>query len=321
MGLLSSVSFIKGAAKGALDIYDKAEATSNEGLENLKIARKEVTEELKTIGDRYDKAQQLGDAVGGGAFANYLFDRESIDVLADMQSNLAPTEREEQLVNLKSAFERLPESERIKYEEGNYSEKLRADLQGETEKIKQGLIANNNMGQSTANTLAGKIQRSVDKTFEPRRTGIVESIQTPTLREPSPVASGFEAIPSLKDGQQVNFQKAPLELFDEVLKVNEAYDKYVSDTYFTGTYETFSDENYYRDIGNIIGLPSTTMAERNNIDNFLEKVAEQIENEYDIAQTAQGVGFEILKADYVNRRYGKVFRYTGPLDLYDPRQE
>ena len=44
MGLLSSASFIKGAAKGALDIYDKAEATSNEGLENLKIAKKEVTD-------------------------------------------------------------------------------------------------------------------------------------------------------------------------------------------------------------------------------------------------------------------------------------
>jgi len=322
MGLFNATAFLKGAAQEGLNMFNKAEAIGEEGIENLKAAREEVNEEIKTMKDTYNKAIQIGDNVGGGAFAKYLFQAEGLNNLASY-ADLPLSDREEQLRLAKSNFEALSEEDKARFSDGDFSETVKADYDKEVEalKVNSGLVNTNNLGVATANTLGGKVQQMVDRQFEPRRQAIMDTVSGGELKESKPIEGGFEAIPSLKDGQQVNFQKAPIELFDEVLKVNEAYDKYVSETYFTGTYDTFSDENYYRDIGNLIGLPSTTLAERNNIDNFLEKVAEQIENEYDIAQTAQGVGFEMLKADYVNRRYGKVFRYTGPLDLYDPRQE
>ena len=203
MGLLSS-SFISGVGRGLLDIYDKAEVISNEGLENMKVARDEVTQELKDIGDRYDKAQSLADSVGGGEFANYLFDVEGIDNLAALQI-LKPGDRQNQLAQLKTNFNNLPEESRLKYSEGDYSEKLKMGLEQETEKVKQGLVANNNMGQSTANTLAGKIQRSVDRTFEPRRRNIVESLPSPTMREPRPVQGAFDTIPVLGDDADIPY--------------------------------------------------------------------------------------------------------------------
>jgi len=42
MDIIKSPSFIKGAVKEGISIYDKAEEVGQEGLENLKIARKEV---------------------------------------------------------------------------------------------------------------------------------------------------------------------------------------------------------------------------------------------------------------------------------------
>ena len=69
MGFFKPSAFISGVAKGGLDFFDKAEKVSEEGLENLKVARDEVTEEISTMKDNYNKSIQIGDKVGGGAFA------------------------------------------------------------------------------------------------------------------------------------------------------------------------------------------------------------------------------------------------------------
>ena len=44
MGFFKPTAFISGLAKGGLDLFDKAEKAGEEGLENLKLARDEVTE-------------------------------------------------------------------------------------------------------------------------------------------------------------------------------------------------------------------------------------------------------------------------------------
>ena len=59
-------------------MFNKAEAIGEEGIENLKAARAEVNEEIKTMKNKYDKAIQIGDNVGGGAFAKYLFNTEGM---------------------------------------------------------------------------------------------------------------------------------------------------------------------------------------------------------------------------------------------------
>ena len=46
MGFFKPSAFISGVAKGGLDFFDKAEKVSEDGLENLKVARDEVTEEI-----------------------------------------------------------------------------------------------------------------------------------------------------------------------------------------------------------------------------------------------------------------------------------
>ena len=78
MGFFNTKAFLTGVARGGLDLFDKAEKVSEEGLENLKVARDEVTEEIATMKGNYDKAIQIGDKVGGGAFAKYLFTTQDI---------------------------------------------------------------------------------------------------------------------------------------------------------------------------------------------------------------------------------------------------
>ena len=196
MGLLSSASFLKGVARGTLDIYDKAEETSKEGLENLKIARDEVNQELKTIGDRYDQTQTILDGVGDTSFANYLFKERGIDYISGL-STATEEARNTELSSLKQKFENLSPEDKAEYgPDGKYSNVIRDKFDSDVEsaKVNSGLVVNNNMGQSTVNTLAGKIQRSVDRTFEPRRKDIIQSVRSPQLREPSPSKGAYDAI-------------------------------------------------------------------------------------------------------------------------------
>ena len=121
MGFFKPTAFLKGAARGGLDLFDKAEKASEEGLENLKIARDEVNEEIATMKDNYNKAIQIGDNVGGGAFARYLFDREDISYLAGLANQTQET-RTNELSTLKKNFELLPAEVKAKYEDGEFGD-------------------------------------------------------------------------------------------------------------------------------------------------------------------------------------------------------
>ena len=72
MGFFKPTAFFTGVAKEGLTMFDKAESISEEGIANLKIAREEVNEEIAEVKDKHNKAMQIGDNVGGGAFAQFL---------------------------------------------------------------------------------------------------------------------------------------------------------------------------------------------------------------------------------------------------------
>ena len=95
MGLFNATAFLKGAAQEGLNMFNKAEAIGEEGIENLKAAREEVNEEIKTMKDTYNKAIQIGDNVGGGAFAKYLFSTQDVSYLAGLANETQETRTDE----------------------------------------------------------------------------------------------------------------------------------------------------------------------------------------------------------------------------------
>jgi hypothetical protein len=195
MGFFKPTAFAMGLAKGGLDLFDKAEKAGEEGLENLKAAKDEVNEEIASMKDNYNKAIQIGDNVGGGAFAKYLFDREDISYLAGLANQTQET-RADEMSMLKKNFELLPPEAKAKYEDGEFGDVVKEKYDSEVDslKIKKGLVSTNNMGEATANTLAGKVQTMVDRSFEPRRQNIIDTVSTGGLKESKPIEGSYESI-------------------------------------------------------------------------------------------------------------------------------
>ena len=104
MGFFKPTAFGIGLAKGGLDLFDKAEKVSEEGLENLKVARDDVNETITSMKSNYNKAIQVADNVGGGGFAKYLFDSQDINYLANL-SEATQESKATELSALKTAYE------------------------------------------------------------------------------------------------------------------------------------------------------------------------------------------------------------------------
>ena len=104
----------------------------------------------------YDKAIQIGDTVGGGAFAKYLFNTQDINYLANLSESTQES-RIGELSTLKKVYENLPDTEKARYEEGEVGDVVKEQYNREVDelKVKNGLVNTNNMGDATANTLAG----------------------------------------------------------------------------------------------------------------------------------------------------------------------
>ena len=209
MGFFKPTAFISGLAKGGLDLFDKAEKVSEEGLENLKVARDEVTEEIATMKGNYDKAIQIGDKVGGGAFAKYLFNTQDISYLAGLVNQTQKVQNEE-LSSLKNQFENLSENDKARFSDGDFSEDVKTQYESEVDalKVRKGLVNTNNMGEATANTLAGKVQTMVDRGFAPRREAIVSSVDGGKLKESDPLEGAYAtiaAVSALKPFKSLNY--------------------------------------------------------------------------------------------------------------------
>ena len=82
MDIIKSPAFKTGVTKQIISVYDKAEEVGEEGLGNLKIAQKEVSETIGKLTDEYKTAQTISDRVGGGSFGKFLFLQDHIILLS-----------------------------------------------------------------------------------------------------------------------------------------------------------------------------------------------------------------------------------------------
>jgi len=350
MGLFNATAFLKGAAQEGLNMFNKAEAIGEEGIENLKAAREEVNAEIKTMKDTYNKAIQIGDNVGGGAFAKYLFNTQDISYLAGLANETQET-RTGELSTLKKNFEALSEEEKAKFSDGDFSETVKADYDREVEalKVNSGLVNTNNLGVATANTLGGKVQQMVDRQFEPRRQAIIDTVGGGQLKESTPIQGGFASIPSLKTGV-VDFNAAGPDMFTTKSSVNKQFEDYLKSNRFKveGTNMYLSGEAL-QEFGNVIGIDYDRIYTQQDvidtdmdpqyvnkkgetiikemINSAVEELGKRVDeqgNPAPVRVTQEFIIEDVLKQNFVNKNYGDIFNYVGILNVLnslDPADE
>jgi hypothetical protein len=308
MGLFNATAFLKGAAQEGLNMFNKAEAIGEEGIENLKAAREEVNEEIKTMKDTYNKAIQIGDNVGGGAFAKYLFQAEGLNNLASY-ADLPLSDREEQLRLAKSNFEALSEEDKARFSDGDFSETVKADYDKEVEalKVNSGLVNTNNLGVATANTLGGKVQQMVDRQFEPRRQAIIDTVSGGELKESKPIEGGFEAIPVPTTGiQEYNFLTDP-EVIDDI---QTAYRAYKNTDAFLDELGNPSSMGYDEQVQNAL---IDYGYDRNDLSQNFDDIISNLSSELGLGPST--LKEQILFGNFMEKTYPNTYTYTGQFQL------
>ena len=316
MGFFKPTAFFTGVAKEGLTMFDKAESISEEGIANLKIAREEVNEEIAEVKDRHNKAMQIGDTVGGGAFAQYLFASEGLNNLASY-ADMDLSERQKQLSLAKSTFENLPAEQKAVYTDGGFSEAVTSSYDKEVDalKVKKGLVNNNNMGEATANTLTGKVQQMVDRQAQPRRDDIISTVGGGKLRESEPIEGGFDAISSGQQGP-IDYLNAGM-YGEDIQKIkrdaDDGFEKFLKSNRFKqeGT-NLFLENNTIEYVGNIVFPEGVGVGRKSTqeVRDFLDTVA------VDVRQSPTLVAESILKDYYLEQTYKGYFDYTSLYDIY-----
>ncbi len=316
MGLFNATEFFKGVAKEGLNMFDKAEVISEEGLANLKIARDEVNEEIANIKDNHNKAMQIGDSVGGGAFAQYLVASEGLNNLA-AYADLSLSDRTKELALAKSNFEKLDPEQKAIYTDGGFSEDVTSSYDKEVEalKVKKGLVNTNNMGEATANTLTGKVQQMVDRQAQPRREDILNTVGGGQLRKSEPIEGGFESLAAGGEGP-IDYLNAGA-YGTEVQKIKntaeQGFESFLTTNRFKqeGT-NLFLQKNTLDYVGNIVfpdgvgpGAKSTQ-----DVRDFLDAISNEVN------QSPTLVAESILKDYYLEQTYKGYFDYTSFYDIY-----
>lgn len=195
MGLLSSKSIRQiaiGAGTQLASRMREARESGEQGLVDLKVARKEVDEEVANIKKNYDSALTVGSSVGGGTFANFLFGTNDIEYIAAL-GQMAPDNRNDAIAELKKNFEALPEEERNKFDDYTQVSKEKFSQDINSSKIKNGLQLNNNMGTNTTNFLS-RLMFETPKDVREKQEAVVSGFQTPELEAPTPVEGAYKAI-------------------------------------------------------------------------------------------------------------------------------
>jgi len=180
MGLLS----FTGLATGALgEVYNwQKEAQEKEDVynENLTNAVNNVNKITKELGNNYDNAVRLSNLVGGGSFANYLMDAESLERLSDIYQ-LSGDARDEEILNLKKNFDSI---DKAKYEGRDFTETAKEKLEKEVSAVKQEEIG----GVGVAPTPSGKFESFITQGVRGRGEQIREDIMTGVIA-PQPTVS------------------------------------------------------------------------------------------------------------------------------------
>lgn len=197
MGLLSSKTFRQiaiGAGTGILEGIQEARIKGEEGLANLKKAREEVTEEVANLKNTYESALTVGASVGGGAFANFIFNEYNNDIATIAALNqMTPENKNEALADLKKKFEDLPEEARDTYQDYTKFAKSKFAKDVNELKINKGLQTSNNMGSSTTNLLT-RLMTQPPKDIREQQEEVVSGFRQPELDVTEPMEGGYKAI-------------------------------------------------------------------------------------------------------------------------------
>lgn len=181
-----------GAGSRLLYRMDEARKSGEQGLEDLKIARQEVDEEVANLKKTYDSALTVGSSVGGGTFANFLFGTNDIEYISAL-GQMAPDNRNDAISELKKNFEALPQEERDKFEDYTKVSEQKFASDVNASKIKNGLQITNNMGNNTTNFLS-KLMFEAPKDIREKQEAVVGGFTAPEIQAPSPVEGGYESI-------------------------------------------------------------------------------------------------------------------------------
>jgi len=242
----------------------------------------------------------VGDRVGGGAFAKYLFKSKSIDYLASLSDSTEESFSEE-MSALKSSFNNLSKEDKESLDEFNVSDKYAADVADA--KVKGNLVATNNIGESTGKlTLAERMTSGVRAGFDTREKDIIDSVGGGTLRDPDPMEGGFEniaQISSVKPFLSLNYQDAA--------KYNKDYLSWFKDNYRDAMTGEIRDPDAVNDrlVDSLVRAGYNIMADDNKsrvdddkLNSLLEGIASQ-EN-----TTRQGAVEEIIRESYFDQFFG-----------------
>ena len=317
MDITKSPAFIKGGAKEIISIYDKAEEVGQEGLENLKIAQKEVFETIGKLTEEYKTAQTISDRVGGGAFGKFLFKVKPITDLAAL-SGLTESSFNTEMSSLKADFDSKSDEEKARISEFDVQASYDTDVADA--KVKGNLVKTNNIGESTGKlTLAERMTSGVRAGFDNREKDIIDSVGGGTLRDPSPIEGGFESIssgkgeiPYLLAGEYgIEYQKLKNDAekgFADYLKSNkfkvDGTNMYLSSQKINEVGNLIFPEGI-RDGNNVRGLSSQEVIENVNRISLLSNISPDMVIE------------DILKQKYLDRTYRGTFKYVGVLEMID----
>ena len=308
MGFIKPTFLLKGAVKEGVNIFEEAEQIGKESVSILKEAKEEVQEEINTVSNNYDKAIALADSAGGGAFGKYLFNYYgNIEQLASL-ADLAPEDRTKQLSLIKSEYNNLPDETKAKLSDGDFSEMVDKRYNLDVDRIRSGLVNQNNMGEATANTLIGKVQSMVDKRFEPQREQIMSTVGGRDLRESDPVEGGFDTIAATTG--TIDWNTAGPDYFDIKQTINKNFEDYFNSRRFK-TANTYTDNEFIKEVGNVVGVEDVATVR--------EKIEEmqQILQGQGRVETKEAIAMDILKQGYINDDYNDIFTYNGLLTLVD----
>ena len=315
MDIIKSPSFIKGAVKEGISIYDKAEEVGQEGLENLKIARKEVAETVGDLTDKYNMAQAVGDRVGGGAFAKYLFKTKSIDYLSSLNDSTEESFGTEMMA-LKANFNNLSKEDKESLDEFNVSDKYNADVADA--KVKGNLVATNNIGESTGKlTLAERMTSGVRAGFDTREKDIIDSVGGGTLRESDPIEGGFKSI-SANTGP-IDYYTAG-SMGAEVQKIKMEADKSFEDYLKSNRFKIdgtnlFMNSQAIKRVGDILypqGSIGGASAEGISTAEIRNRVNEISQSSGYLSPNS--VVEDILRDNFLDTRYKGFFNYVGVIE-------
>jgi len=175
MGLLSLTPLLTGAAKEVYTWQEQAQQKEDIYNENLAKAVNNVNEITQDLGNKYDDAVRLSNLVGGGSFANYLMDAESLDRLSNIY-NLSGDDRDEELLNLKKKFDAMDSS---KYEELDFTQTAKQKLEKETQAVRTEQIGAVGKAPTPTSKFEGFITQGVRRGGEQIREDIMTGITPP----------------------------------------------------------------------------------------------------------------------------------------------